>query len=1108
MMLRLTDRVRATRSPLGPCALGGATLLVGLAFVPLRAASGQRATQDTAYAHAERLFWRADTLAQSGDRADVLIALELWQQAAMSYESGRHQADLSAVWTGIASAYAKLDQTDSALTYFARALDLTHHLRDREGEATILNSIGLVHTNRGQPDSALVYFTRALPIQRRLSDRAGEAGTLNNIGWVQAELGQPDSALAYYFKAFRIQLEIRNAEGQATALSNIGVLQANIGRPDSALSYYRRALSLRHKVVDRLGEATTLTNIGATYARLGRVDSALVYYSRAVPIQRDIGDRRGEEGTLSNIGAALANLGRPDSALAYFNRALTIAQEVGDAEGGATALNNIGLLQSNLGQPDSALASLAKALAIAHQIKARAREATSLNNIGLVQAETGHADSALAYYDRAVSLAHEVADPQGEAAALNNIGLLQSDLGRPDSAIVYYLRALFTARTIGDRNGEAASLNNIGMAQGDLGRPDSALAYYARALPIMHETGDRLGEGSALSNLGRAQASLGRPDLALPYYTRAWSIATEIGDRPGAGMALNNIGMAQLDLSRPDSALIYFARSLPILREVGDRASEAIVRSNIGLVHLRSSGASEHRAAVAMLDTAASIQSRVRHSAGGDANAVNLGEKGSGIFTTWSRAWRLLAEETIAAGDSAAHYRALNSSLIAAERGRAQALRDLLQRNRRRLSSGRFAVSDATLSANDTVPGVDLTVESRKLLASFRASRTAVLYYLFDTDTLWAWYLTPRGLLLAVAPLRRQRDSLAAIVAWARAALGADDAFARSGSGEGKSSAGLAEKARVSRSGILSAGVGTNATASAALAQLSDAVLPSGLDTLLPPGIEIVIVPHGALGKVPFAALTLPGDTIPLGVRNPLRYAPSLRALAEAEATVAPASRSALVVGNPAMPQVVDESGRLKTLTSLSGADSEGTWVANRLHTRKLSGPDASESAVRSLLPGAAIVHLATHGMAYGTEARVRDSYVALAPGDGQDGLLTLGELLDDPALRISADLVVLSACQTGLGESRDAEGTVGLQRGLLAKGARSVLVSLWSVNDEATRVLMEHFYTHWLDDQQRPQMSKAEALRLAEAEIRSDPEHPAWRQPKFWAAFQLVGAR
>jgi CHAT domain-containing protein len=170
---------------------------------------------------------------------------------------------------------------------------------------------------------------------------------------------------------------------------------------------------------------------------------------------------------------------------------------------------------------------------------------------------------------------------------------------------------------------------------------------------------------------------------------------------------------------------------------------------------------------------------------------------------------------------------------------------------------------------------------------------------------------------------------------------------------------------------------------------------------------------------------------------------------------------------------------------------------------RALVGRAATETAVLARLPAAAVVHFATHGFAFNSDARVRDSFIALAPDSVNDGLLTVAEVLDDPDLTLRADLVVLSACQTGLGNLTQAEGTVGLARAFLAKGAHSVLVSLWSVSDEATELLMRRFYTHWLEDADRP--SKGEALRRAQGDVRRTP---GFSHPRYWAAFELVGAR
>jgi CHAT domain-containing protein len=266
----------------------------------------------------------------------------------------------------------------------------------------------------------------------------------------------------------------------------------------------------------------------------------------------------------------------------------------------------------------------------------------------------------------------------------------------------------------------------------------------------------------------------------------------------------------------------------------------------------------------------------------------------------------------------------------------------------------------------------------------------------------------------------------------------------------------------------------------------------------------VVIVPGGALNLVPFAALRLP-DGEYLGARYALRYGPSLAALVAAEARPPVDRRAlsgALVVGDPVMPTVTTYTGEQVELDPLPGAGREADAVAELLGTRALRGTAAGEQAVLALLPRAPLVHLATHGFAYAAEDRAHGSFVALAPGGGDDGLLTAAEVLSRPG-GLHAELVVLSACQSGLGNLQESEGTVGLQRAFLARGARTVMVSLWSVPDRATEALMRGFYTHWLRDADRPH--KAEALRRAQDDLRRTP---GMESPFFWAAFQLAGAR
>jgi CHAT domain-containing protein len=237
-----------------------------------------------------------------------------------------------------------------------------------------------------------------------------------------------------------------------------------------------------------------------------------------------------------------------------------------------------------------------------------------------------------------------------------------------------------------------------------------------------------------------------------------------------------------------------------------------------------------------------------------------------------------------------------------------------------------------------------------------------------------------------------------------------------------------------------------------------------------------------------------------LSDRWSLIYSPSAQTLAEIrqEPCYATGEKSkVLVVGNPVMPKIVTEDGREIILEPLSGAEAEARSIASSLGNHQytlLLQAAATETAVKDLTRTHNIIHLATHGIAY-TEDPLA-SLVVFAPTATENGLLTAREVAQSRDLPV--DLVVLSACQTGLGRV-SGDGMLGLSRAFLIAGARTVVVSQWSVSDGATKELMVAFYQNYLASG-----NKAIALQLAMQKVRSIPEYA---HPRFWAAFVMVGA-
>ncbi len=264
-------------------------------------------------------------------------------------------------------------------------------------------------------------------------------------------------------------------------------------------------------------------------------------------------------------------------------------------------------------------------------------------------------------------------------------------------------------------------------------------------------------------------------------------------------------------------------------------------------------------------------------------------------------------------------------------------------------------------------------------------------------------------------------------------------------------------------------------------------------------GNTLVIEPHASLWLVPFAALQLPDGNY-MCDRWSLIYTPSAQTLEEIRNQPCYATideSKILAVGNPVMPKVPTEDGYEITLSPLSGAEEEAKAIVKSLGDRQqnlLLREAATEAAVKDFAQTHNIIHLATHGIAYTEEPL--NSFVAFSPTETENGLLTAREVAHNRDL--PADLVVLSACQTGLGRI-SGDGMLGLSRAFLIAGARTVVVSQWSVSDRSTKELMIAFYENYFELR-----NKAIALQRAMQIVRSKSEY---KHPRYWAAFLLVGA-
>ena len=867
-------------------------------------------------------------------------------------------------------------------------------------------------------------------------------------------------ALRLRTQALGIWRRTEDRKGEGESLSWIALSWFQLGEPDSARRVAQQAFGIRLSAGDTAGAVRTLSGVLAVaFEAAGELDSALATYYRAYQIAAGTKDPGLEARVTQNLGSFFIDHTQPDSALTWLWRTVALTRQARDQTSEAETLNNIGVLYLNLGSLDSALAYVQRAIEIGRARRSDSLLASAFQNLGNTFRAAGQPDSALAYYHLGLASARRARPPEVRQALLD-IGIILSDLGQGDSALVYWRQALAQALEFKDLALEGRVWSNFGVLYTERHQTDSARAAFQRVLAIYRPLGLRRGEGIVLLNLANVHLLEAHNDSTLRYGRQALEIARELEFPALESSALNAIGQAFQNLGEPDSALRYLRQDLALSRKIDDARGTGNSLLILGLA-LRDQR--KLAAAIAYFDSSAAVKRRLARNAGGDFNRTTLGEREFELYDVWTRTWLGRAAEV---GARAAALGALGAS----EQGRAQALLDLMNR-----------------AAGDSSGTFDAVASAERLVRGATAKGTALLQYHLSADTLIIWTAAP-GQDLRVQQVAVSQDSLARLIAELRRALGAEEGVAR-----------------IASRGALEPGLPSPATRPAAWEQRADALgavlLPSAVRHALAGSREVLIVPHGTLALVPFTLL--PWDNSGrLGDNTSVRYSPSLATALAAEQRPVVRLRPALVLGNPFMPQVTGASGERLSLGSLPGAEQEAQEIAARLGTTAWRGNAATETALRRELPGVGLIHLATHGYAYANEGQARNSFVALGPDALNDGLLTVGELLDDPALQLNAELVTLSACQSGLGDLKQAEGTIGLQRAFLARGARSVLVSLWSVSDLATRLLMDRFYAHLLNDSDQP--SKALALQRAQREVRATS---GFAHPRFWAAFQLVGA-
>lgn len=1009
---------------------------------------------------------------------------------------------------------------DAAIANYRAALERAQSSAEPLVEAYVLQKLGSAYISNKNVKDADTTYTSLIELRRELDDRRSLAYTLREIGADYRSYESPSKGINYYQQALLIAREIQDRQAESVILYSIGFAYARTGRMEAALDWYEQALSIQRERNDRLNEARTLNAIGGAYNVKGDQKKALAFYAQAAPVFRELNDPYREATALNNIGLAHDDLGQWQEAKDYYLAAISkfqalinpdvkacrtgsSSQTLGICNSLANTIDNMGELYNSMGDPESALQTFRGTLEIRKSLNQPQWIGSTLSRICYSFVLQGNLSNALINCNEALTYNRKAEDLRGSASTLTFLGMIYTSLNKPDDAARAFEEAIKLQTESGERRGEGITLNQFGLLYVSTSQPDKALDKYQQALKLWRATQDEDGETITLYNIARVERDQGNLESALNHIKQGLEIiesrrATLSSQKLSAAYFANKQNHYELEID------------LQMLLAVEKRSDEFIAEAL---------EANEHARGRQLLDALA--ESRVLNEAVQReitenpqlAEAVNRKlELGMSLRSKANSRTALLGGT----------HKTEELLSINTEIAKLTDEYDQLESKIRSLSP-RYAslVKPVPLTVREIRDALD----PNTLLLEYALGAKRSYVWAVTKDSIKAFQLEARDRIEAVA------NRLVHAVT-ARNRKEPNETFQQSKDREDQADKDFA-------------------VAATELSRLVIDPIASQLGQK-----RLVIVADGALQYVPFSALSPSQQaTTPLIATHEIVSLPSASVLALQRRELAnrkPAPLKLAVLADPVFdPQdqrVVDalasggsnrklharngNNGEQSLQTKPASASSNNTnstlvsaqrdvglnpdgtlprLVKSRAEAAQISRLLPSNQSLKALdfkasratalsgdLSKYQYVHFATHGVLSLEHPELSGIALSMVDekGQKQDGYLRLYEIYN---LNLPAELVVLSACETGVGKQIRGEGLIALTRGFMYAGAKRVVASLWKVDDSATAELMAQFYKEMFVNKRRP----AEALQNAQVTI---SKQNRWRSPYYWAGFVLQG--
>ncbi|MFO7839389.1 MAG: CHAT domain-containing protein [Desulfosalsimonadaceae bacterium] len=896
-------------------------------------------------------------------------------------------------------------------------------------------------------EKALTFAQKlASVLEKRQPDSTAHAEAMLTLGLIHARRSQYKKAVPVIEEAVEMYSLLEADEKLASAMTELGIVLENATRYESALARFRKAADLTEQMLRSQMLAAQHINIGRIYdLRMNRYPRAIKHYEKALALYEKAGDPEKTAESRLNIGRCYRLLGIFPKAKDFYESALDELKA--GKQQNPRMRGKILMEQANnawfQGDFESAFRIQRKALKLAEENNLALLRVMAKNTSGLIWWSLGDYEKALRELETALDTARSLSIRQDEVAStLNNIGLVHRDNGDYEKALETFDKALAIDEEIDSRWALAYDFRNKALTRLQMGQPEKALPLFDRALFLANAIGNKINAAKAL--LGKANALLetGEADSAEAAFSEALELSRDMEIKETRWRALYGLGRVSREFAdEPQAAEDYLREALKIIESMRAAIQIRALKENFMANRLTAYEylvglLADRGKPVAALETAERSRGR---------NFIDL--LGTQRISLKNAAQEeLYNRHTLLRSEIEATEKLLAAAETKTEKAAYQ--KDLEElRNRLDSLMTDIQAEHPGLSALVSIPPVSAEEISKNL----EPGVALLSYYVLDSEVL-CWVIRHEGADTPVELFRMPADSK-----------------------------GLGDRVREYRRIIQNLQPWENH----AKALYKDLLAPVRGEL---EGIHTVgVIPHGPLHYLSWATL-YDGENFFLD-KFSLFYLPSASVLdyTTARRIKRPKlSLEVLAIGNPELEQPGLE---------LAFAEPEVNSIKwNFPEITILTGEKATESWLVDNISRFDIIHIASHGefdpvnplMSAIKLSRAED---AARPEDGD---LRAAEVF---GLDVNADMVCMSACQTGLGKVTTGDEIIGLNRSFFYAGTHTVLSTLWRVSDVSTAMLTKTFYRRYTRE------NKADSLRDAALHVRRFYPHPG-----YWGAFTLVG--